>query len=177
MDLPEIAKVQLQQSVETYRTQLSLLIQVCTVFVLADATTVGYGIQQQLAGILWIGLVFPLSIAVVFRVVARLTIPILATAVSIEANYAGPQAFGLVSTFVAVAISHPFLEQLRVAAILKSEPERTRALSRLKEPYMFAGGRYAKIVLGLVAFCQAIGPIFLWLFAGWHFFSKLPQKP
>jgi len=174
MDFPEITKAQLQQSVETYRVQLSLLIQVCTVFVLADATTVGYGIQQKLAGIFWIGIIFPVAIAVVFRVVAQLTIPILATAVSIETNYADPKVCGLVSTFVAVAVSQPFLEQLRAAATLDTELGRSKALSAIKKPYLFAGGRSAKFVLLLVALCQAIGPIFLWLFAGWPLFHRLP---
>lgn len=38
--IPELAKLQLQQGIETYRAQMSLMVQICTVLVVADATTV-----------------------------------------------------------------------------------------------------------------------------------------
>ena len=44
--LPELTKLQLQQSVETYRVQLSLLVQILAVLVVADATVVGYAINN-----------------------------------------------------------------------------------------------------------------------------------
>ena len=69
--LPEIAKLQLQQSIETYRVQMSLLVQICTVLVVADATTVGYAIQQKLAGIIWVGVIFPVTMFLVIRVIFR----------------------------------------------------------------------------------------------------------
>lgn len=99
--LPEFAKLQLQQSVETLRVQVSLLVQICTVLVLGDATVVGYAIQQRLAGVMWAGLIFPLAMRTFISFIMRLTVPIAATAVQIETEYREPGAFGLVSTFLA----------------------------------------------------------------------------
>lgn len=168
MTLSEITKVQLQQSIETYRKQLELLIQCCTIFVIADATTMGYAIDKKAPILLWISVIYPVAIAVVFRVVVRLTIPILATAVSIETKYVHKQEPALASTFIAVVMSHTFLEELRSAATLDSELARTCSLSSLKKPYAFAGGTPAKIVLCVLIFWHVIGPVILWRFFAWH---------
>jgi hypothetical protein len=57
------------------------------VLVISDATTVGYAVQQQLAGIVWVGLVFPVVMYLTIRLVFRLTIPVIATAVGIENHF------------------------------------------------------------------------------------------
>jgi len=168
MDLPDITKAQLQQSIETYRIMLSLMVQICTVFVVADATTVGYAVQQRFAGALWVGLIFPITMLIVIRVVFRLTIPVLGTAVSIEARYRDAEVSGLISTFLAVAVSPQFLDRLRAASTLEAEAERTKALAGIGKPYIFAGGRPVKLLLLLVILGQAVAPVFLWHFAGWR---------
>lgn len=168
----EFARAQLQQAVETYRVQLSLLVQICTVFVVADAATVGYGLQQKFAGALWVGLVFPVAMLMVLRLIIQLTIPVLATAVSIETKYKETDLGGLISTFVAVTISHEFLEQLRSAGMLNTEPGRAKALANLRKPYLFVGGRSLKRLLLLIIIGQAVVPILLWQFAGWSLLSK-----
>jgi hypothetical protein len=168
----EFAKAQLQQSIETYRVQLSLLVQICTVFVVADAATVGYGLQQRLAGALWVGLVFPVAMLMVMKGIVRLTIPILATAVSIEAKYRDSDG-GLMSTFVAVAISHHFLEQIRSAALLTTEPARAKALANLNRPYVFLGANTTKLLLYLIIIGQTGAPLLLLRFAGWNFAGQI----
>lgn len=168
MDLPEITKAQLQQCIETYRVLLSLMVQICTIFVVADATTVGYAVQQKFAGVLWVGIVFPMGMLIVMRVVVRLTIPILATAISIETKYKDPEVGGLISTFVAVAVSHHFLEQLRVASLLEAEPARIKAMAKIGKPYKFVGGWPVKPMLLVVMIGQAVAPVLLWHLAGWR---------
>lgn len=170
--LPEITKIQLQQSVETYRVQLSLLVQICTVFVVADATTVGYALQQRVAGIFWIGLIFPLTMFLIVQVVFRLSLPVLATAISIETKYKDADVVGLMTTFVAVGMSRTFLEQLRAASLLESEQARTKALSGIKKPPSFSGGRSIRWILLLIIVGQAVTPILLWRFAGWVLLGK-----
>jgi hypothetical protein len=170
--LSEISKVQLQQCVETYRVQMSLLVQICTVFILADATMVGYALQQQLAGALLVGIVFPLAMLVVMRVVVRMTIPVLAAAIAIETKYKDSDAPGFVSTFVSTAISFALLEQIRAAVVLSTEQARARALADLSRPYSFSGSRLIKHALMLIIVAQAIVPILLWHFAGWSLLHK-----
>ncbi|HEY5175602.1 MAG TPA: hypothetical protein VII95_08570 [Terriglobales bacterium] len=155
---PEITKAQLQQSVETYRVQLSLLVQICTVLVLADATTVGYSIQQRLAGLLWVGAVFPVVMIMCARVVGRMSVPVLATAITIEAKYNDPEVGGLISTFVAVAISPGFAERLTAAAMLDDRSSRAKALSALGARDLFVGARPVRHVLRLIIIGQAIRP-------------------
>jgi|HubBroStandDraft_4_1064222.scaffolds.fasta_scaffold728488_1 hypothetical protein len=46
---------------------MSLLVQIRTVLVVADATTVGYAVQQQLAGMIWVGVIFPITMYLMIR--------------------------------------------------------------------------------------------------------------
>ena len=108
----------------------------------------------------------------VLRLIIQLTIPVLATAVSIETKYKETDLGGLISTFVAVTISHEFLEQLRSAGMLNTEPGRAKALANLRKPYLFVGGRSLKRLLLLIIIGQAVVPILLWQFAGWSLLSK-----
>jgi hypothetical protein len=172
MPLSEFTKLQLQQCVETYRVQLSLLVQICTVFVIADATTVGYAFQQRLASVIWVGMVFPVTMLIVMRVVVSMTIPALAVAVSIEMKYKEEDLSGLMSSFVSVAISPEFLEKLRAAAAHSSETARISSLSRLTKPYLFSGSRMVKRILYLIIFGHVVAPPLLWWFAGWGLFNK-----
>ncbi len=169
-NLPDLTKVQLQQSVETYRVQLSLLVQICTVFVVADATVVGYAIQQRLAGFMWAGLVFPYGILSMMHIIARLTLPILATAVHIEAKYRDPEASGLMSTYLASAVSPMFVEKMRAAMMHPTESERASALAALPSPHLSA--LTSRMVVIGVLLAQTIVPFVLWKFAGWPLLRK-----
>ena len=95
--------------------QLSLLVQTCTVLVVADATAVGWAFQQRIAGIIWVGLIFPAVMIQVIKIVFRLTLPMLATAINIETKYKNPLVTGLITTFVGMGFSYAFLEQLSSA--------------------------------------------------------------
>jgi len=167
-EMPEITKIQLQQSVETYRVQLSLLVQISTVLAASDAAVVGYAAQQRIAAIIWAGLVLPVAMIVVIRVIFRLAIPVLATALAIETRYKNPEVIGLMSTFVAVGTSHEFLERLRAAALIEHEPARMAALSSLGRMPVFVGGAPVKWALFLIVCGQACAPLLLWQFAKWQ---------
>jgi len=164
--ISEIAKLQLQQSLETYRAQMSLLVQICTVLVVADATTVGYAVQQQLAGIIWVGAIFPLTIYLIIRTVFRLNLPILATAVSIESEYPDTAVMGLMSTFTAMAISPTFFERLRSATAIEPEAARLKALLALRRP-SFGGIGHTKWLLIVIGIGQLVAPFLLCHFAHW----------
>jgi hypothetical protein len=171
--ISELTKLELQQSIETYRVQMSLLVQICTVLVIADATTVGYAIQQKLAGIIWVGIVFPITMFLIIRVVFRLTLPILATAIGIEARYKDTEMPGLMSNFVAVAISPTFFTRLRSASLLDDESERIKALQTLRRP-AFAGVSPTKWILTIIILGQLLTPILLWHFAHWRLLTPNP---
>lgn len=174
--LTEIAKLQLQQCLETYRAQMSLLVQILTVLVVADATTVGYAVQQQLAGIIWVGLIFPVTMYFVIRTVFRLTLPVLATAISIEREYRDPAVLALMSTFAALAVAPESFERIETAIGIKQEAARLKALARLKRP-SFGGAGHTKWLLFLIILGQSAAPPLLFEFAHWPLLHKdEPQK-
>jgi hypothetical protein len=162
--LPEITKLQLQQSIETYRVQMSLLVQICTVLVVADATTVGYAIQQKLAGIIWVGTVFPITMYLIIRVIFRLTLPVLATAIAIESKYKDPEVAGLMSNFVSISISPTFFPRLRAASLIEDESGRIKALQTLRRP-AFSGVSPTKWMLIMIIVGQLLTPLLLQHFA------------
>jgi hypothetical protein len=175
--ITEIAKLQLQQSLETYRAQISLLVQICTVLVVADATTVGIAVQQQLAGIIWVGVIFPITIYLIIRTVFRLTLPILATAISIEGEYRDPAIPGLMSTFAALAISPTFFERIKSVTAIKSEAARLKALADLQRP-SFGGISHTKWLLIVIIVGQLAAPFLLYHYAHWRLLihEVEPQK-
>lgn len=59
--LSDLERLQLQQAVETYRAQLSLMVQILTILVIADITLVGYAVTAKSAVIVAIGTAFPLE--------------------------------------------------------------------------------------------------------------------
>ena len=90
----EITRIQLDRA-STYRVQISLLVQICTVLTVADATVVGYAVTQRLAGVIWVGLLFPVSMILIIKLILRATVPVLAIAVSIESRYCDSEVGGL----------------------------------------------------------------------------------
>jgi hypothetical protein len=175
--ITEIAKLQLQQSLETYRAQMSLLVQISTVLVLADATTVGIAVQQQLAGIIWVGVIFPITIYLIIRTVFRLTLPVLATAVSIEAEYRDTAVLGLMSTFAALAISPVFYERIKVTVAIQPEAARLKALAALRRP-SFGGISHTKWMLIVIIAGQLVTPVLLCQYQHWPLLihKDEPQK-
>lgn len=63
---------QYEQWMETFRHGVTSLAQLVTVFVLADITLLGFAIDNQIAGIIWIGALFPLFIMNSASVVGKL---------------------------------------------------------------------------------------------------------
>src|ERR1017187_8581568 len=82
LPLTEITKLQLQQAVETYRAQVTALGQIFTALVIGDVTMLGFAAQYKLAILVASAGGFPLTMLFLFLIFARLSIPVLATAVS-----------------------------------------------------------------------------------------------
>jgi hypothetical protein len=170
--ISEFAKVQLQQAVDTFRAQLSLIVQICVALIAADAATIGYAIQQKFGAALWVGLFFLVAMIVAIRAILRMTIPIVAIAIAIETRHRDPAISGLLSTFVAVAVSEKsLLEQIRLASQLPSEPERWQALMKIEMPVLF-GGHVTRYLLYSMIVAQAVAPFLLRYFANWGLVGK-----
>ena len=87
-DDTSFAIMQVKEAIETYRSQFSLLIQILTVFVVADVTIIGYGVSNQIAGMGVVGAFIPLMMMFVISGAGRFMLPVIFTAVSIERKFA-----------------------------------------------------------------------------------------
>jgi len=166
----EFIRLQLGQAITTYQAQLTLLIELITVLIIANATVVGYALSTQLAGIMLIGALFPVMIVVLQLLVYKRSLPIIFTAISIEQKYGIANMDWLASTFVSATISPDYFNQLKTIALIQDSSERMKQLRNLPIPLF--KGIYSYIItlaIVLVTLFQIIAPFFLWHY-GWRMF-------
>lgn len=136
----EFKKIQLTESINTYRVALTLLSQVSTTFVLAEATIFGLGITSQRAGLFVIGAVLLLLLIVLrWRSFAR-ALPVMYMAIYIELKYGHEDDDHLVSTYASTVDGEGLVNRLRDIAAMEDQASRLRALRRLaKRPHTTSG--------------------------------------
>jgi hypothetical protein len=81
---PDFLIVQYEQAMEIFRHGVTSLAQLVTVFVLADITLLGFAIDNQIAGIIFLGALFPIFIMNSASVVGKLLAPTIFTAYYLE---------------------------------------------------------------------------------------------
>jgi hypothetical protein len=132
---PEFIGLQIEQVMETYRTQISLLIQIMIILVIADVTVVGYSISTQISGILLIGSLFPIMMHYTIYTIHRKMLPPLYTAVSLEHRYGGSDVDWLASTFMSTTISAEYVATLKTISSIQDPIKRIERL--LDVPIVF----------------------------------------
>lgn len=165
---PEFVGLQIEQAMETYRTQISLLIQIMIVLVIADVTVVGYSISTQISGILLIGSLFPIMILYAIYTIHRKMLPALYTAVSLEHRYGGSDVDWLASTFLSTTISTEYVATLKTISSIQDPIERIERLRGVPIVFLGSGKGVTRIALILVAIGQVIAPVILSLSFGWR---------
>jgi hypothetical protein len=170
----EFAKLQLQQSIDTYRTQMTLLVQVCTVLVIANCTIVGFALTNKLPAVLIVSAIFPLLLGYVIETVGRLSVPILYTALNVEDRYGVSGFDGLASTFLAFTSSVDYIRELRGIASTGGDDGFRKRISQLRTmPRPRYGGRRGVVrrFLELAMLVQVLAGIVLHYGAGWPIFG------
>lgn len=170
MSEQEFIKSQFEQSMETYRTQLTLLSQLTAVLVIANATVVGYAISSQKSGILLIGPLFPIMILCIAHSIFRLMVPVIYTAVSLEHKYGAPHIDFLATTFLSISMSTEYVDELKAISMNQDPVERIRQLRGVTRPLLGSGRNIVTTALVLVALGQFIAPVILSLLFKWRFF-------
>lgn len=165
----EFVRLQLEQALETYRTQFSLMIQVATVLVIADVTIVGYAISARIAGILLIGAIFPTIILGIMHSAGKWMLPIIYNAVSLESKYGGANIDWLASTLLSTIVSTEYVDRLRSISSIRNADERIAQLRRVPEPLLGIRSK-TRLTLILIAIGQVIAPAILSLVFGWRLF-------
>ena len=87
----ELITNQFEQAIETFRTQVNYLLQIITLFVVADVTVVSFAISSQIASIIFISTLFPILIYYAMNQIYSISIPILYTAIYIENKFSRKQ--------------------------------------------------------------------------------------
>lgn len=80
----EVYKLQYQQALDTYRTQFTLLINILTIFIIANVTLIGFAVDKKSSLMLLTGAIFPLAIHFAYRTIKELMKPIILTAIYFE---------------------------------------------------------------------------------------------
>lgn len=126
----EFIHLQLTQAIETFRMQFNLLVQILTVFVIADVSILGYAISIQSVGIIMIAAIIPLFMIVVIYGASRFMIPILYTAIVLEDKYPKQNTDWLMATYLSVVVSTDFVEQLRDISQTKNHEQKIQKLRK-----------------------------------------------
>ncbi|WP_299229731.1 hypothetical protein [uncultured Psychroserpens sp.] len=90
---------QYQEGIITFRTQISLLIQIITVLVVGNITVVGFAFQNISSTLLFVGAVFPIAIIIASRLTKKLMNPIIENCLEIEQKYLSKESPKLIHGF------------------------------------------------------------------------------
>lgn len=165
----EFDRLQFTQSMQTYRAQFTLLVQIATVLVIADVTIVGYAITERIASLLLIGALFPLGILYSIYAVYRLTLPVVYTIISLENKYGGLNANRFASTFLAFIRSPEYVDTLRSIGSVGDPWERIERLRHVSLPHLGSGKGIGRAMLISVMLGQIAASIVLAMFFNWRF--------
>jgi hypothetical protein len=157
---PEFLIVQYEQAMETFRHGVTSLAQLVTVFVLADLTLLGFAIDNQIAGIIFLGALFPIFIMNSASVVGKLLAPTVFTAYCIEQK-CGEAISGLMHTGLRVNLSREVANQLAAISAIENIDEQAAQLRRLDISMFGRRKNLVNFLLILVALIHVLAPLLL----------------
>jgi hypothetical protein len=157
-------EIELQQSLETFRVQFNLLLQVSLGIIAANVAFLGYAVQQRRASLLCFGAVFPLLLLAILNRGRRFMVPVLFSAIQLERSTLGSDR-GLVSTFLAHLNGTDYVKQLLGINRINGFKERHAALRSMPLPFGHRGLMRAGAIVS--SGVQVLGGILLWRFGTW----------
>lgn len=166
----ENLKLQLEESISTYRTGLTVLVQITTVLIVANVTVLGYALSQRSAGILLIGACFPLLIVFLLKMVGKLFIPAIFTAYCAEEQLGEQARVSLITTGLFVICSDDFMNRLAHIAATENPGSRVQALRSLEFSILGSRERMNLVVLFMFSALQIVAAAAFMRFFSWKFF-------
>ena len=168
----EFLRQQLDQSIQTYRSGLTVLVQIMTVLIVANVTVWGYAINYQISGIIFIGAIFPLLTIYLIYLVGRLLAPVVFTAYHVEKQLGGESHTYLMRLGISVLSGETFISQMEKIGETESQPAQLEGLRKLN--FLILGTRQgiANSILVLISILQLIAPVLLSYFFGWPIFER-----
>ena len=162
--------MQIEQAMETYRTQFHLLTSSLTILVIANVTVFGYAMTIKTAGIIMVGTIFPIMIYYIIYRVNKLMIPIIYTAIRLEQEFGGEGIDWLATTFIGATGSTNSLQSLIQLNEQSSQEKRIELLRNSKVMAMGTGKGFARLALIFIVVGQLVLPFILTIYFGWNFF-------
>jgi len=156
----EFLITQYEQAMETFRHGVTSLAQLVTVFVLADITLIGFAIDNQIAGIIFIGALFPLFIMNSASVVGKLLAPTIFTAYNLEQK-CGAEIGGLMHTGLRANLSLKVANKLAAISAMSNLDDQALQLRRLDISMFGRRKHLVNTLLIFVTLIHVIAPLLL----------------
>ena len=160
----EFVQMQFEQTIETLRIFCSLYIKIATVFLIANATLIGYAIYSKISGILFLGSLFPFMMFYITNMLFVVTTPLLYIVVNIEDKYGGQYMDWAGSTFLSVVTSPDYVKNLKAFSSIQEPNERIQMLRNITKPRWII----TRTVFVLLGFGQVIAPVILSHYFDWQ---------
>lgn len=168
----EFLRQQLDQSIQTYRSGLTVLVQIMTVLIVANVTVWGYAINYKISGIIFVGAIFPLLSIYLIYLVGRLLTPVVFTAYHVEKQLGRENHDYLMRLGISVLSGEMFISQLETIGEIKSRPEQLERLRKLKFSILGHRQGIANTILVLICILQLIAPVLLSYYVRWPIFER-----
>jgi hypothetical protein len=153
-------EVELEQTFETFRSLLSLVVTVFTVLVTADGALVGYAVTNRAAMLVGVGAVFPLSGCILLLSTGRIVAMAVDTGVSIERGSLDNKDRFFWS--LTASITPTFLSKIKAITLIEELEAREREL-RLGA---IVPAFFPRLLL-VLALLQLLATPVLWLVFSW----------
>jgi hypothetical protein len=164
----EFTLSQINQAIETYRTQYNFLIQLGAALVAADVTIIAVALSTKIAGFLVLGSIFPFSIYISFRSIGKRMIPIVYSAIILEKQYLPQNNEGLISTYLATILSTQYINDLISISTIMDQEKKFKRLRKVRVP--ISNNSTIRILILLVTGVQIAVAYVLTAYFNWSLF-------
>lgn len=168
---PEFLRQQLDQAINTYRSGLTVIVQIITVMIVANVSVWGYALNYKIGGMLYLGAIFPLLIFYLIKLVGRLLAPSIYTAYQVEKMLSGSDREFLMRTGISVIADRNLIKTLNELTNLESGEERIKRLRDLRLDILGERQFIVYIILFFISGIQLAAPIFLARMYNWPIFE------
>ncbi|MFQ5631428.1 MAG: hypothetical protein ACE5I1_21860 [bacterium] len=166
----EFSLLELQEAINTFRTGLSVLVQIVAVLVVANVTILGYAMSEKITGVIFLGAIIPLLIIIITRIVSNLLVPAVYTAYSIEKHTGENRHDNLMQIGLSVLSSQEFMQKLDQISREDGLAARAENLRALHFSLLGTQKNLIFSVLVFISFIQTLIPIFLSNAPNWRMF-------
>lgn len=140
----DLVLIQYQESSNTFRTQVTLVVQIITALIIANITLAGFAFENKSALLLILGAFFPLTILLLVFFAKRLMTPFIENCISIEKKYLNEKDTKMITDFV---------KKTQKKKVQKNLDKLTYTNSILSK-FIFICLMVGQVILGIAFYCR-----------------------